>query len=54
MRIDYHIQKSKKIQGIGENFYVEPPTLTIAVIMDDDYSEVVIPLDELKEAMEKA
>lgn len=52
MRLDYHIDPGERVQGIGGNYYYTTPTLTIAVISNDEYSEIVIPLDELKEALD--
>jgi len=53
MRLDYHIDPGKRIRGIGSNYYYTTPTLTIALISKDDYSEIVIQLDELKEALDR-
>jgi len=52
MRLDYHIDMGRMVHGVGNHTYHSTPTLTIAVISKDNYSEIVIPLDELKEALE--
>jgi hypothetical protein len=52
MRLDYHIHKKHHVYGIGGETFEQPGSLTIAVINADDYAEVVIPLDELAEALE--
>lgn len=53
MRLDYHIDLGHAVQTLdGKHSYNSTPTLTIAVVNGGDYAEVVIPLDELKEALD--